>query len=101
MGLWVFSQRRFFRSDELREDRKQLLDEIGFEWKIQQKRSDELWQSKYEELQEFKKKCGHVNVSLTENPPLYYWIRNQSILQQAGRLSLKRKEMLDELGLDL
>jgi hypothetical protein len=100
LGNWVNRQRPLFRKDKLREDRKELLEAIGFEWKLGKVSSDERWQAKYAELQSYKKEFGHMDVSSTENFPLYKWISRQRILQQAGRLGSKRTAMLDDLGME-
>jgi hypothetical protein len=100
LGRWVRNQRTLFLNAELREDRKELLDEIGFEWEPGKVSCDELWQAKYTELQSYQMEFGHINVSWTENLPLYDWIRRQRLLQQAGRLGHKRTAMLDKLGME-
>jgi hypothetical protein len=100
LGTWVNNQRALFRKDELREDRRDLLDKIGFEWERGKVSSDERWQAKCVELQSYKKVFGHLNVSKSEHYPLYRWIIRQRISQQVGRLGQRRKARLDKLGME-
>jgi hypothetical protein len=100
LGRWVNRQRMLFSKDKLRQYRKDLLDEIGFEWELGKVSSDERWQANYTELQSYKKVFGHINVSWTKNILLYEWISRQRILQQAGRLGPKRKVLLDKLDIE-
>jgi hypothetical protein len=74
LGLLAYIQRQRFRKDELREDRKQLLDKIGFVWDIGKESKDELWRAKYEELKAYRMEFGHIDVSYADNTALCMWI---------------------------
>jgi hypothetical protein len=100
MGLWVYTQRQRFRKDELSEDRKQLLDKIGFVWDIGKESQDELWRAKYDELKAHRMEFGHINVSSVDNKALNEWVRKQRIRREAGRLEPERKAMLEEVGME-
>jgi hypothetical protein len=100
LGTWVDTQRQHFRKDKLREDRRDLLDEIGFEWELGKVSSDERWQASYDELQSYQMEFGHLHVSQIENLALYEWIYFQRKMQQAGRLGSKRTALFDDLGMN-
>jgi hypothetical protein len=100
LGQWAFTQRRKFRKDELREDRKQLLDKIGFVWDIGKESKDELWRAKYEELKAHQMEFGHIDVSYAYNEALVVWIPTQRIRRKAGRLKPEREAMLEEVGME-
>jgi hypothetical protein len=58
-GRWVSMQRTTHINDNLRLDRKERLEEIGFAWKADAdhfKPDDKFWHQQYEQLVEFKKK---------------------------------------------
>ena len=64
LGDWVVTQRMLYNKtlegksvSQLTPLRKDMLDEIGFVWKI---RVRPAWQSRFEELVEFKSKIGHT-----------------------------------------
>jgi hypothetical protein len=48
LGQWVDKQRRNHKNDTLGLDRKRILDEIGFVWKVND--DDTLWHQQYEKL---------------------------------------------------
>jgi hypothetical protein len=104
LGRWVTTQRRAFYKDDLGEDRKELLDNIGFVWDLGNESKDELWRAKYEELKAYRMEHGHTNVgaevSQVDKNALYHWIRRQRVRQEAGRLKPKREDMLEELGVE-
>jgi hypothetical protein len=58
------TQRSFSDNDKLRLQRKKLLDELDFVWKVQGPRNinDKAWHQQHEKLVEFKRKKGHCLV---------------------------------------
>jgi hypothetical protein len=82
------------------EDRKQLLDKIGFVWDIGKELKDEMWRAKYEELKAYRMEFGHIDVSSADNEVLYSWVRKQRIRREAGRRKPERDAILEELGMD-
>lgn len=96
-GPWFNRQRFEFRHGKLREDRRVLLEELEFEWEPHKVRRDKSWQGFYEELSTYKKEVGHMDDVCTKAKHLYVWIYRQQQMQQAGRLELKRQELLDKL----
>jgi hypothetical protein len=113
-GYWVANQRAAHANKKMRLDRKGLLDEIGFVWRVvksapaprsdkdQQwnKQHDKQWNKQYEKLVEFQGKNGHCRVSATyeEDMSLGNWVRYQQRLHVNNKLRLERKGLLDEIG---
>jgi hypothetical protein len=94
---------------KLTADRIAALDAIGFDWKIGTKpRGREKtinFQDRVKALSEYKKKNGHLNVSLADNKSLKDWcsnIRNARNKPAEGKLKLtaNRIAALDAIGFD-
>jgi hypothetical protein len=60
-------------ASELTKERMDLLDEIGFEWDVAKQTLP--WQTRFEQMLEFKAKTGHCNVPrhYKEDPSLGEW----------------------------
>jgi hypothetical protein len=65
LGRWTDIQRQQFRRKELRKDRKELLDKIGFVWEAYY--DDIRWQDTFDMLKEFKEIHGHIDVPKKKN----------------------------------
>jgi glutaredoxin len=96
LGAWVNNQRQLQRNNNLRLDRKALLDEIGFVWRV----VDSRWNKQYEQLVEFKRKNGHCGVpsKCEEDAYLGNWVNNLRQLHSNNKLRLDRKDLLDDIG---
>jgi hypothetical protein len=97
LGDWVTTQRSNHKHNELRLDRKRILDEIGFAWKDSK---DEGWDQQYEKLVEFKHEKGHCMVPqrYEQNKPLGQWVNNQRDAHKNNKMRADRKELLDRIG---
>jgi len=110
LGQWVVRQRFLYRQypsgkakSTLTDERINLFNELNFPWMT---RSEQLWERRINELQEFKQQNGHVMVPMKyrPNPQLSAWVATQRKnynRKQAGRmspLSLKRISELEEMG---
>jgi hypothetical protein len=69
---WVKGEKN---SQGLTDERVKCLEELGFEWNLKGKRTNERFEGKFQDLLEFKKKHGHLEVSQKnmEDRPLYQW----------------------------
>jgi hypothetical protein len=101
LGNWVARQRQLYKQCQLREDRKECLDAIGFTWSFEKQR-DKQWSEKYNELCSFQKEKGHLQVSKSNEryTRLYCWIRLQHSQEARGTLEPQRKAKLEKLGLE-
>jgi len=104
LGTWISWQRKNY--DKLTEERKQLLEEIGFELKPLENQ----WQKMYELACAYYKQYKHLNIprtfktkdGITEDKDgvgLGIWIRNQR--KNYDKLSNEKKQLLKEIGFEL
>jgi hypothetical protein len=96
LGKWVSWQRHFHSKNTLRFDRKDLLDEIGFAWNVQ----NHQWHLQYQKLVEFQGKNGHCLVpkKYQKDASFGTWVITQRQFHANNSLRLDRKELLDEIG---
>lgn len=106
LAVWVMNQRALQRSGELRKDRKELLDKIGFIWRTGDSTQlaplavfDQRWMDRYKDLVAFRNEKGHCRVPFTypEDPQLAIWVLNQRKFQRAGQLRKDRYDLLDDI----
>jgi hypothetical protein len=97
LGAWVDTQRRFHSKNIMRQDRKGLLDEIGFVWRVA---NSAQWNKQYEKLVEFKRKHGNCLVprGYQEDMSLGMWVSRQRHFHNKNTIQLDRKDLLDKLG---
>jgi hypothetical protein len=103
LGMWVSTQRTFLRNNKIRQDRKRILDAIGFAWKADYthfKPDDKLWIHQCKKLVEFKRKKGHCMVPFRyeEDNSLGIWVSTQRKHHNNNKIRLDRKEILDQIG---
>jgi hypothetical protein len=98
LGPWVITQRHFHSKNIIRVDRKELLDQLGFVWRVYKSAP---WNKQYEKLVEFKRENGHCLVPKRyhEDMSLGKWVDNQRGGHAKNELRLDRKVLLDEIGL--
>jgi hypothetical protein len=95
LGRWVSWQRVNHGKNTLRLDRKVLLDELGFAWKVRA-----AWKNQYEKLVEFKQKNGNCRVPQKYQEDVFFgkWVSYQRQMHAKNKLRLDRQELLEELG---
>jgi ATP-dependent helicase/DNAse subunit B len=105
LGVWVSVQRTFQKSNRIRQDRKIILDEIGFVWKANRAsiftpEHDKLWHQNYEKLVKFKRKIGHCKVprKYKEDKSLGIWVSNQQQKHANHTMRPIRTKLLDKIG---
>jgi uncharacterized protein YbgA (DUF1722 family) len=104
LGIWVSRQRGLHKNNEIRLDRKELLDQVGFAWNPDRyynfKPDDKLWHQQYKKLLEFKRMNVHCRVphSYEQDKSLGEWVSTQRQYHKDKKLRLDRKELLDEIG---
>jgi hypothetical protein len=91
-GVWVRNQERSsFQRNEMQEDWKKMLEEIGFIWSA----PDDLWLANFEKLRKFRDEHGHTVVP--NDNGLSEWMSRQRLQHSAGQLDETRTAMLDEI----
>ena len=81
---------------EMTSDRKLVLDEIGFPWKLS---VDERWNSNYQELVAFHRTNGHCRVP-RDVDKLGIWVMNQRAARKKKSLADDRICKLDSIGFE-
>jgi hypothetical protein len=101
LGAWVTNQRA--RKDEMRADRRQRMDEIGFVWDVRwQNRpmiAEDRWDEGFAALHTFKVREGHCSVPALHNEgkfKLGIWVNVQRI--NRGAMPTERIQRLDGIG---
>jgi hypothetical protein len=107
LANWVARQRvkQADHKMKMREDRKQLLDKIGFAWTVGfawKVTQDEMkWKQKYAKLVDFKRKNGHCRVlSRSKDRALGQWVAKQRHFYTNDALAQDRKDLLHKVGFD-
>lgn len=99
LGLWVGVQRT--KKEKMASWRKELLDNLGFTWRIVVKSKSLPWQQMYHNLCHFKEKHGHCIVpSKGSTKRLGLWVFNQRAKYQKGLLSQKQVSLLEHIGFE-
>ncbi len=99
LAAWVERQRFRYRRGRLREDRKRLLDEIGFSLELEEKPSAQ-WMRHYEELKDFRREHGHCRVprQYPPNQGLAEWAAQQKQRHKNGLLKRVHIDWLESIG---
>jgi len=106
LGWWVQQCRQLYNCNKLADDKKERLEAIGFVFdgaeakrvrdSFQGKPSGG-WDDKLKLLKEFKDQNGHTCVA-QKHPTLGFWVKEQRMALNKGRLSNERRRKLDEVG---
>jgi hypothetical protein len=62
LGVWVSTQRRVFKNGKLDQERKGMLDEIGFDFNPMDKEKEKRWNLQFMKLQDYVGKYGHCEL---------------------------------------
>jgi hypothetical protein len=98
LGNWINTQRVAFRRGELRPDRVEVLDHIGFTWSFEEE-WEQSWTGKYNDLQVYVELHGSIR-NLSKHRSLWVWMHSQRVMNAKGTLDPQRKAMLDRLNVD-
>lgn len=96
LGSWVNKQRNNHQHNTIRQDRKDLLDDIGFVWNVE----DHEWNLQYAKLVAFQRQHDHclVPIRYQQDESLGIWVRTQRAFHTSHRMRQARKDLLSELG---
>ena len=104
LGRWISRQRTLFRSQKLKADRYEKLQNIGFAFEdataLEFKgKLDQQWEAMYQTLLEHKEEKGHC-FDVPETLPLGKWLYRQRWLYRHGNLREDRAEKLLSVGFE-
>jgi hypothetical protein len=103
-GMWVMKQRHNNAEKAMPEDRKQLLDELGFVWKVDNFDADASlsqreWNEQLDRIIEFREQYGHCDVPYNFTKwRLGSWLSLQKTDARKGRLDTRRIHKLLSVG---
>ena len=100
LGMWTAAQRSLGKSGRLRPDRKQMLDEIEFDWRTESRKEE--WVTRLEQLKAYNERFGDCGVPVRwpENKQLGMWVAAQRTMRKSGKLQQDREMLLSEIGFD-
>ncbi len=114
LNRWVLWQRRAKKLSKLSDTRIHALQEIGFVWQINKRKSApepkparpkvnesfRPWNEMFSDLVEFFKLHGHCNVQIDweANPELARWVAYQRLAKRQNRLSAEQLRQMDQVG---
>jgi superfamily II DNA or RNA helicase len=98
LAHWVATQRLDYSKCEIHFDRIDLLERIGFEWRV----GNSTWDERFAELCAFKKRFGHtrVRVKWAENPLLGSWVVGQRVKYRKQELADELVQKLNDIGFE-
>ena len=98
LSNWVSVQRRRVAEGNMKKNRKDKLDAMGFIWDFREVYKSQ-WENKFDQLVAFKNEFGHCKVPVTyADQHLAGWVDRQRTLKSNGRLSATREQKLNEIG---
>ena len=94
LAQWAFNQQQRHRRGELRPERREKLESLGFDF------SPQLvpWEQRFDELEAYHAEHGHTRVSKREDEKLARWVYKQRWKHRRGKLLPMRREKLESLG---
>ncbi|MCX6916266.1 MAG: Helicase associated domain protein [Verrucomicrobia bacterium] len=108
LGRWVVSQRCRRKKGVLGEDQIRLLDDLGFVWHFQARKTQETWMKWYRDLEAYAKENGNPHVLRTyANKKLANWVWIQRQRRKGSRksngqvcdvMTTEQINLLDKLG---
>lgn len=99
LANWVRNQRQAYAINQLKPDRQQRLEQIGFNWRCGP-RVVVSWEARLAQLVAFKARFGHCDVDWqwAEDPLFGHWVFYQRRLWRKARLNSEQIRRLEELG---
>ena len=99
LRTWVLNRRNESRAGQLRADRRERLQKIGFLWNSRNPQLDN-WDRHYTKLVAYQKRFGDCDVPVRwpEDSNFAHWVSNQRCFRRQGILSPERRARLEALG---
>ena len=97
LGQWVSSQRRAYTAGSLAQDRIDRLSSIGFKWAMKEGGPTVPWETRFDELVQYKAKHGDCDVP-TKQGKLGCWVCTQRGAYREDKLVQDRIDRLNSIG---
>jgi hypothetical protein len=100
LGRWVAVQRVAKRKNKLSAEREATLNAIGFAWGKSRRVILLDWETRFEQLKEYKKANGECDVSRSDSQTIQLgrWVSQQRQAKKIAQLSEEREEKLNSIG---
>lgn len=98
LGYWISQQKVYASKGKLPEERKAMLEQVGFSWENRKPKSD--WDERFNELTCYKEKHGSLEVPRSYPGGLGNWVGNQKSFLKKNQISNERRQKLIGLGLE-
>ncbi|EJK69804.1 hypothetical protein THAOC_08901 [Thalassiosira oceanica] len=98
LGSWVRNQREVYKKNKLSPDRVDRLNGIGFKWALKEAVATVPWETRFDELVQYKAKHDNCNVPQRQGH-LGRWVNTQRDLPE-NKLSQDRIDRLNDIGFD-
>lgn len=98
LGEWLRSQRLAYKHGRIDSTREARLEEAGIAWDLQAKH----WETMFKVLRAYVAREGHAHVPqehIEQGRNLGNWIHTQRSVYRSGKLTKRRQEQLETLGL--
>lgn len=99
LNSWIINQRKNYRENKISGEKYKRLSDIGMIWDF-----EDLWEANFKEAKKFYENNHHLDIPaeyVTESGVnLGRWYRKQRSDYKNGKLSQKRKEYLEEIGIE-
>ena len=99
LGPWVHRQRVAYKAGSLSQGRIDRLSSIGFKWALFEERAAKKWNTRFNELIEYKAEHGDCNVPQRQGQ-LGKWVSHQRVTYLADSLAQDRIDRLSSIGFD-
>ena len=97
LGHWVAHQRRFYNKGKLSQNRREMVDALGFSWDPY----GDQWERNFGLLEQFQEREGHCDVPVhheEEGIRLGEWLQRQRAKMKNGKLDESHQGRLEELS---
>jgi len=96
---WLRTQCHLKQFNQLRPERQQRLEALGFDWNLHRQIDEQRWEQHFRELVAFHQVHGHFEGAQAKpETSLRAWVRTQRQLQRSGQLDAERRQRLEALG---
>lgn len=106
-GRWIRSQRSKYAEGTLSPERKEMLDQLDFVWRIdpadpQKSLTQRAWRTNFDRLRQFRAEHGHCRVpqKYKSDSELGTWVSVQRAAEREGWLDSRRRHALQRVGFE-
>ncbi len=95
LGIWLYEQRKKHAAGELSDEKTELLNAVGFDWKS----SNVTWEKRFAAAKKYYEENGDLRINVSD-ARLGAWLQEQRKLKKEGALSEPKIRRLTEIGME-